>query len=118
MPLPIIIPIAAAAAAGTVGFLIGREMASTSDDDYEEVLTAIPDSESGNGQAGRSEEEDVGPFSMTEAKALEVLQLTAGAAPDAIEEAHRRLMQRLDPEQGGSSYLVELVNRAKAVLLG
>ena len=51
MPLPIIIPIAAAAAAGTVGFLIGREMASTSEDDYEEVLTAIPASESGNGQA-------------------------------------------------------------------
>ena len=55
---------------------------------------------------------------MTEAEALEVLQLTAGATPDAIEEAHGRLMQRLDPEQGGSSCLAELVNRAKAVLLG
>lgn len=54
---------------------------------------------------------------MTEAEALNILELEAGASPYAIREAHDRLAHRLRPDRGGSDYLVELVARAKAVLL-
>ncbi len=100
MPIPFIVPIAAAAAAGTVGFLIGREMAFSSED--------VSPSDLG----GRAELPG-----MTEAEALDILELEVGATPYAISEAHDRLKYRLRSDQGGSDYLVELVGRAKAVLL-
>ena len=107
MPLPIIIPVAAAAAAGTVGFLIGREMASSD--------VFLPDLEDERPECGG--EGNAAPPGMTEAEALRVLELEAGAAPDEIRGAHDRLTQHLRSDRGGSGYLVELVARAKAVLL-
>ena len=55
---------------------------------------------------------------MTDTEAFRVLELEAGATPDEIREAHHRLIQRLDSDRGGSSYLAGLIDRAKAVLLG
>jgi len=54
---------------------------------------------------------------MAEAEALKILELEAGATPDEIREAHDRLAHRLHSGRGGSDYLVDLVGRAKAVLL-
>jgi hypothetical protein len=54
---------------------------------------------------------------MTAAKAREILGLGPEAGPDDIIEAHRRLMQRLHPDRGGSGYLASLLNCAKSVLL-
>ena len=106
MPFPIIIPIAAAAAAGTVGFLIGRETAPA-------VFASDPEDDG----AGCGAEEDSAPTGMSEAEALDILELEPGAGPDAIAEAHGRLIQRLHPERGGSGHLTGLVDRAKDVLL-
>ncbi len=55
---------------------------------------------------------------MSREEALAVLGLSAGADAEAVRAAHRRLMQRVHPDHGGSDVLAARVNEAKRVLLG
>ncbi|WP_187371336.1 molecular chaperone DnaJ [Methylobacterium oryzihabitans] len=57
------------------------------------------------------------PGSMTEEEAYQVLGLERGAPVDDVRRAHRTLMKRLHPDQGGSGYLAARVNAAKDRLL-
>jgi hypothetical protein len=60
-----------------------------------------------------------GPRSdMTREEALAVLGLAEGASEDDVKAAHRRLIQRMHPDVGGSADLAARINRAKDVLLG
>jgi len=54
---------------------------------------------------------------MSRREALEALGLTDGAAREDIVAAHRRLIQRLHPDRGGSTYLAALLNQAKDILI-
>jgi hypothetical protein len=58
-----------------------------------------------------------GSGAMTKEEAYKVLGLEAGATAADIRKAHRRLMQRLHPDLGGSSFLAARINEAKDVLL-
>lgn len=56
-----------------------------------------------------------GEFGLSEAYAI--LGLEEGASKDDVVQAHRKLMQKLHPDRGGSDFLAAQVNRAKDMIL-
>lgn len=54
---------------------------------------------------------------MTREEALSILGLDDGASAEDIRTAHKRLMLKVHPDQGGSDYLATKLNEAKDVLL-
>lgn len=89
----------------------------TQNEDWREKMS--PGAEAGTG-GGRNGRQQAGPGEqpMNRQEALEILGLKEGATPVQIREAHRRLMQKIHPDHGGSNYLAAKLNEAKDLLLG
>ena len=58
------------------------------------------------------------PGNMTVAQAREILGVSANATRDEIIKAHKRMMQKVHPDRGGSDFLAAQINQAKDTLLG
>ncbi len=54
---------------------------------------------------------------MTASQAYEILDIQTDATDEEVKQAHKRLMQKLHPDRGGSSYLASQINAAKDTLL-
>jgi hypothetical protein len=84
------------------------------------LLRAYLDREHGtDGQdSPREDRRSAGLFGeMTRSEAYAILGLEEGVGEEQIREAHRRLMQKLHPDRGGSTFLAAKINQAKDCLL-
>ncbi len=57
------------------------------------------------------------PAQMTPEQAREILNISASASKQDIIDAHRKLIQKIHPDRGGSDFLAAQINQAKDTLL-
>ncbi len=90
------------------------------DDESVQVLTSYLDRYHGDAwrdQAEAHEGSASNSASMTRDEAFEILGLSKNASDADIKAAHHRLMSKIHPDHGGSTYLAAKINQAKDLLL-
>ena len=89
------------------------------DQDSVDLLNAYLEQRFGEsyGSADHEETKNDGSVEMNSHEALAVLGLEEGAAREEIIAAHKKLIQKMHPDRGGSTYLASKINQAKDILL-
>jgi DnaJ-like protein len=104
-----------------VATLVG--MLANIDDESRALLAAYLDRrkpswrDNADGDAAAGQGPPTRTGKMTPEEAYQILGLEPGASAAEIGRAHRNLMKKLHPDQGGSTYLAARVNEAKDILL-
>jgi DnaJ-like protein len=100
------------------------KLLSEVDDDSRDLLAAYLDrmapgwrEQAQHDSAGNSGPPPAGGGKMTEQEACQILGIAPGASKEEITRAHRSLIKKLHPDQGGTTYLAARINEAKDVLL-
>lgn len=114
------------------GPFVNRQLSSLSDSEIAALYHSLQEEESRRlleayierhrpnmGRTNDSEQTDGGTHEgeMSLQRAADILGLDPNATRDDIIAAHRRLIQHLHPDQGGSSYLAAEINEARRTLL-
>lgn len=111
------------------GEYTGKRLSELSDEELQALTEELKDSDresylllqtylmrnnkAGSGQSYRADNLS----ELSEKEAYEILGLETGASKEDIIKAHKRLMQRLHPDRGGSDYLAARINAAKDKLV-
>jgi len=110
-----------------IGDLAGKKLSELSDEQLESIATELKDIDRESyallyayrmrrGNAGQQNEDGFNAESfngLSESEAYEVLGLDQTASKEEVIKAHKRLVQRLHPDRGGSDYLAAKINAAK-----
>ena len=88
--------------------LLSAYLDQTYGQEWRQADTTGSSSDTGGGQSQNG---------MSEDEALAILGLSQPVSQAEIIAAHRRLMQKLHPDRGGSNYLAVKINQAKELLL-
>ncbi len=91
--------------------------ARRSDPQAEQLLEAYIDRAGGGARNSNRSSARQGASTMSLEEAYAYLGLKAGANREDIQSAHRNLMKKFHPDQGGTDYMAAKLNEAKDILL-
>jgi DnaJ-class molecular chaperone len=110
-----------------IGELAGKKLSELTDDQLENLAAQLKDVDRESyallyayrmrrGNAGQQSDGGFNSDNFTglsESEAYEILGLDQTASKEDVIKAHKRLVQRLHPDRGGSEYLAAKINAAK-----